>query len=82
MYDQMHFGASTIEPMQTFVYSHVILCAWLSSVVDVLCERYMSNRVLVCLQVGGYNEDIGQSVNNAVDTTKAYLPNQVIVLLG
>ncbi len=32
-------------------------------------------------QVGGYNQDVGQSLNNAANNAKAYVPNQVMNLL-
>lgn len=32
-------------------------------------------------QVGGYNQDVGQSLNNAANNAKAYVPNQVMSLL-
>ena len=37
-------------------------------------------RVLVW-QMGGYNQDVGQSLNNAANTAKGYVPNQVMNLL-
>ena len=32
-------------------------------------------------QVGGYNQDVGQSLNNAANNAKGYVPNQVMNLL-